>query len=134
MADITPEYGRATRIVVSGYDRSRVHSSNLVRGEKRPMVISIKGAVPKGRTIASARWQCDDSTVLVMSNPRLSDDKRETAIDLLASWLGCGTLKCTITMNTGDVFAQLAVVSVTDGYWFVDGQSQTGPTDLTVTA
>lgn len=134
MAEIAADYGRATRVVVSGYDRSLIHNSTLVRGEKRPLVVSFKGAMPKGRTIASARWQCQDNTVLVMSNPRLSDDKRETAIDLLASWIGCGTVKCTATMDNGEVYSQLAVVRVMDGYWFVDGQSQTGPTDLTVTA
>lgn len=134
MADLSSDLGRATRIVVSGYARMKVHDARIIRGEKRALVVSLKGAIPAARTIASARWQCDDGTTVVMSNPRLSDDLKETAIDLLASWPGCGNLKCTMTLDNGEAMAQLAVVMVSDAYYFTDGSSQTGPTDLTVTA
>jgi hypothetical protein len=134
MADLSTDYGRTTRIVVSGYDRMRVHNASLVRGEQRVLVVSIKGATPKDRKIVTARWQCDYSSVLVMSNAKISDDGRETAIDLLAAWLGSGILKVTMTLDNGEVFVQLASVAVADGYWFTDGASVSGPNDLTATA
>lgn len=134
MADLSSDLGRSTRIVVSGYARTRIHDTRLVRGEKRALVITLKGAIPSARTIASARWQCDDGTTVVMSNPRLSDDQKETAIDLLAAWPGCAALKCTMTLDNGEVMAQLAAASVTDAYYFNEGSSPAGPTDLTVTA
>lgn len=134
MADLTDEIGRSTRIVVSGYDRSRIHASRLVRGEKRTLVLILAGAIPKTRTIVKARFQCDISTVIVMSNPHISADQRQAGVDILASWVGSASMKCTLTFDNGDQMAQLAVLDVTDGWWFVDGQSQQGPTDLTVTA
>lgn len=134
MADIASDYGRTTRIVVSGYDRMRTHQGNLVRGEQRVLVVDLAGAVPTARKIVAAKWQCDDGTVATMSNARISDSQRQTAIDLRASWIGCATIKCTATLDNGEAMAQLAVILVADGYYFTDGQSQNGPTELNVTA
>lgn len=133
MADIASDYGRTTRIVASGYDRLRVHQGRLVRGEQRVLVVDLAGAMPPARKIVTARWQCDNGTVLGMANPRIADNQRSTAIDLRATWMGCSTIKCTATLDNGEVFAQLAVFTVSDGGWFSDGQSQTGPTDISVT-
>lgn len=134
MADLSTEYGRATRIVVSGYDRSRVHASVLSRGEKRVLVVSIKGATPVARTIASARFQCTTGANLVMSNARLSNDKREAGIDLQAGCAGRAGLRCTLTLDDGDVMVQLAAITVQDMCGFTPSPMPNGPTDLTVTA
>lgn len=133
MAEIASDYGRTTRIVASGYDRLRVHQGRLVRGEQRVLVLDLAGALPPARKIVTARWQCDNGTVLGMSNPRISDNQQQTSIDLRAAWMGCSTIKCTATLDNGEAFAQLAVFDVADGWWFTDGQSQQGPTDLSVT-
>jgi hypothetical protein len=134
VADLSTDYGRSTRIVVSGYDRARVHSCNLVRGERRVLVVSIKGATVAARKIVTARWQCDDGTTVVMSSPQISADGRETAINVLASWTGSCTLKCTMTLDNGEALVQLAVARVGDGYLFTEGTSPTGPTDISVSA
>lgn len=133
MAEIATDYGRVTRIVASGYDRSRVHQGTFVRGEQRILVLSLAGAVPPARKIVAARWQLDFSTVIAMSNARISDDQRQTAIDVRGTWPGYATLKCTATLDNGEAFAQLAVLRVIDNYWFTDGQVQAGPTELNVT-
>lgn len=134
MAEIATDYGRVTRIVASGYDRARIHQAYLVRGEQRVLVLALAGALPPARKIVSARWQCDDSTAVIMSDARISDDQRSTAVNIQAAWMGCATMKCVATLDNGEAFAQLAVLSVRDGFWFTDGQSYSGPAELTATA
>lgn len=134
MAEIATDYGRTTRVVVSGYDRMRIHQSNLVRGEQRVLLVDLAGAVPPARKIVAAKWQCDDGVVVVMSNARISDSQRQTAIDLRASWIGCTTIKCTATLDNGEAMAQLMVIRVADNCYFSDGQSFNGPSELNATA
>lgn len=128
------ELGRATRCYVSGFQRNRVHECRIVRGELRCLIADFNGALPKGQLIASATWRCWNGSVAVMSNARIKDDQRETAIDLMAALPGGGMVKCEVTNDHGEVYNQLFRIIVGDGYWFNSEQNPgQGPLILTAT-
>lgn len=129
------EYGRATRAFVSGYQRDRVHQSRLVRGEKRCLVANFNGAIPPGRTIASAIWRCDQPYAVAMAAGRIFENDRSTAVDITAQYGNRARIKCQVTLDNGEVYNQLFMVRVFTSPWF-QGETQpaAGPYDLTVTA
>ena len=127
------ELGRATRCYVSGFQRDRIHEASLVRGESRCLIADFNGALPKGQLIVKATWRCWNGIVGVMSNARIKDDQRETAIDLLAALPGGGMVKCEVTNDHGDACTQLFRILVRGGYWFEGEQGPAqGPSTLTV--
>lgn len=127
------ELGRATRCYVSGFQRNRVHECRIVRGELRCLIADFNGALPKGQLIVSATWRCWNGSVAVMSNARIKDDQRETAIDLLAALPGGGMIKVEVMNDHGEVYTQLFRVNVTGGFWFEGEPSiAQGPSTLTV--
>lgn len=129
------ELGRSTRCYVSGYQRSRVHQSTMVRGESRCLVADFNGAWPTGQLLVSATWRCWNGYIGVMSNARIATDQRSTAVDLLAAWAGCGILKCEATTGNGETFVQMFRLRVRNGYWFQGDPGYTQGTNvLTVTA
>lgn len=129
------EIGRVTRAFVSAHQRDRVHSSNLIRGEKRCLVANFNGAIPSGRTIASATWRTNENYVVAMANPRIFENDRSTAIDITAIYGYCGAVKCVAVLDNGETYVQLFAVSVRDAPWFADENlPAAGPTVLTVVA
>lgn len=134
MPSLSSDFGRVTRVIASAYDRTRVHQASLVRGEKRTLVVTLNGAMPKGRLITSATWRCDYCGTVIMSNPQISDDQRETSVDILANWAGSAAMRCEATLSNGETFIQLINVFVSDFPIFNDGASMSGPAILTVTA
>lgn len=130
MSDI----GRTTACNVSGYDRARVHQSRLVQGEKRALVANFNGAMQAGRTIVSARWRCESTPFLVMENATITTDKRSTAVDITAAWLGCAMVLCEATLDNGEVYTQMFSVEVSGNPWFVPATTSPGPTELVATA
>lgn len=129
MADL----GRSTTCHVSGYNRGRLHQSRLITGEKRQLVADFNGAMPVGRTIASARWRCDIAYVLEMSNATIATDKRSTQVDILAQWLGSTMLICEATLDNGEIYTQMFVVDVSGNPYFLPSSTTPGPLELTAT-
>ena len=124
------ELGRVTRCYVSGYQRTRIHESRLVRGEKRCLVANFNGAFDLARTITSVIWRCEQPYAAVMSNARVFP--REVAVDVTAQLPGCSLIKCLATLDNGEVYTQLFRVLVMDAAWFdIDPGATAGPLSLT---
>lgn len=129
------ELGRTTRAYVSGYNRTRVHEVRVVRGEKRCLVANFNGAIPKGRTIASAVWRTTQNWAAIMSNGRIFENDRSTAVDLSAGWGGPAWVKCEATLDNGEVYTQVFRVLVQTPPWFAgEPNPVSGPTEVAVTA
>jgi hypothetical protein len=127
---ICTELGRVTRCYVSGYQRTRIHESRLVRGEKRCLVANFNGAFDTSRTITSVTWRCEQPYAAVMSNARVF--AREVAVDITAQLPGCSLIKCEATLDNGEVYTQLFRVLVMDAAWFdIDPGATAGPTSIT---
>lgn len=129
------ELGRATRAFVSGYDRTRTHEARLVRGEKRCLVANFNGAIPKGRTIAQAVWRTTQNWAAILSNGRIFENDRSTAVDMLAGWGGPAWVKVEATLDNGEVYTQVFRICVQNGPWFSgEANPQSGPQELIVIA
>ena len=129
MAD---ELGRTTRVFVSGYTRTRVHHSRVVRGERRCLVADFNGAIPKSRRIVSATWRTNQPHAAILSAPRIKG--REVMVDLLAGQ-GTAHVKCDVTLDNGEVYNQLFWIRAFTGPWFRGESPATeGPQELTATA
>lgn len=130
---VCDELGRATRCYVSAYQRDRVHSSSLNRGEVRCLVADFNGALPKGRTIASVIWRCAQGFPVVMSDAAIAG--RATSIQIKAQFSGVGSFKCEATMDNGEVYTQPFRICVGSRWWgWFDAEPNPsqGPTVLTV--
>jgi len=124
--------GRETRAYVSAFDRSRVHQSRLYRFEKRRLVANF-GALLGERQIRCATWSIDRPEIGVMSDPQISDDARETSVMFAAQLGGWATVRCQITLDSGEQYAQVFRVNVRHASWFVDdAQISNGPFSLRV--
>ena len=129
------EYGRTTRAYVSGYDRTRVHESRLVRGEKRCLVADFNGAIGQGRTIASARVRTDQNWAAVLSNGRIEPSNRAVAVDLQAGWGSPAWIKVEATLDNGEVYTQMFRIMLYDRPWFLsEPVPAQGPNEIVVSA
>jgi hypothetical protein len=125
------EIGQATRAYVSAHDRTRIHGSRLIRGEKRCLVADYNGAISAGRIIASIVWRCFDGYAAAMSNARILDGSRQAAVDVSANWPGCEWLQCEATLDNGEVYVQRFRVDVRDFPCFDTPPVVSGPLVLT---
>jgi len=124
--------GRETRAYVSAFDRSRVHQSRLYRFEKRRLVANF-GALLGERQIRCATWSIDRPEIGVMSDPQISDDARETSVMFAAQLGGWATVRCQITLDSGEQYAQVFRINVRQASWFVDDAPlSNGPFSLRV--
>lgn len=129
MAD---DLGRTTRVFVSGYTRTRVHHSRVVRGERRCLVADFNGAIPKSRRIVSVTWRTNQPYAAILSAPRIKG--REVMVDLLAGQ-GTAHVKCDVTLDNGEVYNQLFWIRAFTGPWYRGESAATeGPQELTATA
>jgi len=124
--------GRETRAYVSAFDRSRVHQSRLYRFEKRRLVANF-GALLGDRQIRCATWSIDRPEIGVMSDPQISDDARETSVMFAAQLGGWATVRCQITLDSGEQYTQVFRINVRQASWFVDDAPlSNGPFSLRV--
>lgn len=117
--------GRATKSYVSAYNRARVHVSNLYGYESRALTANFNGAMPKDRTIASAQWQTWNNYTIVMSDPDI--DGREVSVRVKAQVPGPGVIKCTITLDNGDIMVQQFRINVLCAPMYSPMNWQSGP-------
>lgn len=130
------DLGRATTAYVSGYQIDRVHHARMVRGAIRSLVANFNGAIPAGSLIVSAAWRCLEPQSIAMSDAVISEDRRSTSVKVAAQ-IGCGTtVKCQVTLDTGEAYNQVYWLRVLTAPWFMGEASPpaTGPYELTVTA
>ncbi len=126
---------RVTTAYVSGYDRTRVHQSCVVRGEKRTLLANFNGAMPADAVIASATWRTNQNSAAILSDGELSANERSTSVQLLAGWGGAAWVKVDATLDTGEVLTQVFVIRVQSAPWFTgETNPQQGPTEIVVTA
>lgn len=127
------DLGRTTTAYVSGYDLTRVHETNLVRGAQRRLVANFNGAIPAGSTIESATWRTNQNWAAILSNGAV--DGRTTTVDLKAGWGGFSWVKVDVTLDTGEVYNQVFRIRVQTPPWFLgESYPASGPTEIVVTA
>lgn len=124
---------RATKAYVSAYDRSRVHQSSLYRFEQRRLVANFGALLGNDRLIRCATWSIDRPEIGVMSDPQISDDARETSVMFATQLSGWATVRCQITLDSGEQYPQVFRVNVRQASWFVDDAPlSNGPFSLRV--
>jgi len=130
-----PELGRSTTAYVSGYERAAVHDSRLRTQESRQLTANFNGALLPGALITQADWQIAVPYWVVMASPAISSDRRSTSIHITAGWPGEAWIRCQVTADNGDRFAQHFRIAVYGpGPIFGDLSPEGGPAQLTVTA
>lgn len=130
-----PDLGRSTTAYVSGYQLDRVHQARMVRGAARQLVANFNGAIPADSLIVSAIWRVLIPQSIFMSDAAISDDQRSSSVHIVAQ-IGCGTtVKCQVTLDTGEVYNQVFGLRVWQSPFFMGEQTSPpiGPYELTVT-
>lgn len=110
--DFEATYGQNSRAYVSGYQRNRIHYSQLFSYETGPLVADFNGAMKPGRVITSALWQTWNGSNVIMSEPAASEDFRKVGIKITAQIGGFAIIKCSATLDNGQVLVQQFQVNV----------------------
>lgn len=123
------ELGRATRNYVSAYQRDRVFRGSIYAAEKRCLVTNFNGALPRGRTIVSARWQTWDTVNCYMASPAING--REVQVMVTAQYGGNCRIRVDVTLDNGEVYTAWHVIRVLPAPYFNNPGWVTGPSSLT---
>ena len=125
------ELGRVTRAYVSGYQRDRVHRSDLVRGEARCLCAEFRGAINPARSVVSVQWMCQQPYAIFMSNARISGT--ECAVTISAQAASWCYMKCIATLDNGEQYTQLFYLTIRSAPYFFGEifPTMSGPTILT---
>lgn len=126
------DMGRATRNIVSGYQRDRIFRASLFANESRQLVTDFGGVIPKERTITKAVWQTLDITYVAMSAPAI--DGRSVQVRVKAQWSGRSRIRVDVTLDNGDVYSAWQIVRVMAAPYFNNPGWSNGPQRLEVTA
>lgn len=127
---VCDELGRVTRAYVSGFQRDRIHRSDLIRGEQRCLAAEFRGAISASRKIVSCQWMCQQPYAVFMTAPRISGT--ECAVTINAQAASWSWLKCVATLDNGEQYTQLFFVTIKSSPYFVGEifPTQSGPTIL----
>jgi len=126
------DMGRATRNIVSGYQRDRIFRASLFANESRQLVTDFGGVIPKERTITKAVWQTLDITYVAMSAPAI--DGRSVQVRVKAQWSGRSRILVDVTLDNGDVYSAWQIVRVMAAPYFNNSGWSNGPQRLEVSA
>lgn len=124
--------GRATRNIVSGYNRDRVFQASLYAAERRPLVTDLNGAVPKGVYINRAVWKTIDNYQAAMSAPAVIENGRAAQVTLQAQWPGTCCIRMDATLSDGSVMSCWHVIRILPALYMPSDSYQNGPTTLAV--
>lgn len=124
------DMGRATRNIVSAYQRDRVFRSSLFANESRQMVTDFNGVIPPGRSIAKAVWQTLDITFVAMSEPAITGTSVQVRVK--AQWSGRSRFRVDVTLDNGDVYSAWQIVRVMGAPYFNNPGWSNGPQRLEV--
>ena len=124
------ELGRATRNIVSGYQRDRVFRSSLFANEVRCLVSDFNGAIPKGRAIVKAIWQTPDVMQAAMSEPAING--RQVQITVRAQYTGRSRIRVDVVLDNGEIYSAWQEVRVMPAPYFNNPGWSNGPQRLEV--
>lgn len=125
------DMGRATRNIVSGYQRDRIFRASLFANESRQLVTDFSGVIPKGRTIAEAMWQSWETLTVAMSLPVVGE--RSVEIRIEAQYSGRARIRVDVTLDNGDVYSAWHIVRVMPAPYFDNPGWVTGPRKVVAT-
>lgn len=127
------EIGQVSRAYASAHERTRVHVVRMGRSEKRALIANFNGAIPVGATIASATWRASGGAMTSMASASVTG--RQTQVTITAGGSGRSTIRCDVTLSTGEVYTQAFRIEVRGEPWF-SGETVpvNGPTMITVVA
>ncbi len=126
MADM----GRATRNIVSGYNRDQVFQARLYAPERRALVTEFNGALPKGVIIVRAVWDTLDTFTASMSDPAIAESGRSCQVMLTAQVDGFCCIRLTVDLSNGEQFAAHHVVQILPARYMSTDIWANGPTQL----
>ncbi|WP_312707287.1 hypothetical protein [Stenotrophomonas sp.] len=125
------DMGRATRNIVSGYQRDRIFRASLMASESRQLVTDFNGVIPKGRTIARATWQSWETITAAMSEPAI--DGTSVEVRITAQYSGRARIRVDVELDNGDVYSAWHIVRVMPAPYFENQGWVTGPRKLVAT-
>jgi len=126
------ELGRATRNIVSGYQRDRVFRTSVYANERRCLVTDFNGAIPPGRSIVKAVWQTPDTMKVRMGTPAIAGRQVQVSID--AQYTGQSRIRVDVTLDNGEIYSAWHVVRVMAAPYFNNPGWTNGPDRLEVSA
>lgn len=97
---------------VSAYKPDRLSRVRMMVGAKQCLVVDFNGALSKDRTIQSVEWKADTGFYFKTSNPRIESNGRRAAIDIEATDYGWGYLRCTATLDNGEIAVNTTHIDV----------------------
>lgn len=98
---------------VSAFARNRIAERRMMIGDSYCLVIDFNGAMDPVRTIASFALEQAADAVLTASN-RIQSTSRSVSFDVAAVNVGTDLVRCTATMDNGDVWVQTVHFTVTE--------------------
>lgn len=125
------DMGRATRNIVSGYQRDRIFRASLMASESRQLVTDFNGVIPMGRTISRATWQSWETITIAMEQPAIVGTSVEVRIN--AQYSGRARIRVDVELDNGDVYSAWHIVRVMPAPYFENPGWVTGPRKLVVT-
>ncbi len=134
----TPErcmdLGRATRNIVSGYNRDRVFQSRLYAPERRALVTDFNGALPVCAKIVKATWDTWDNYPAVMASPSIAPNGRACQVMLTAQVDGVCCIRLSVELDNGERFIAHHVIQILPARYMQPDNWINGPTQLVATA
>lgn len=120
------------RVAVSAYQRTRMVSVRMNRGERRRLTVDFNGAIDPARSLVSATFRTNQPHAAYMADAEIAE--RSTSVELHGQASSVASMRCDATLDDGSVVQQFVVLRVADGPWFEGETSQpSGPRTLTVT-
>lgn len=130
MADM----GRATKNIVSAYNRDRVFEGRIYAPERRLLVTDFNGALPKGVTITRATWKTLDTTVAAMSAPSILSGNRSAQVMIQAQYDGFCCIRLDAQLSNGEQFTAHHVIRVLPARYLSGDSWVNGPSEISVEA
>jgi hypothetical protein len=122
---------RATKNIVSAYQRDRVFASSLYANESRELVTEFSGVLEPGDTpIVRATWDTYDTVFAAMSAPEI--DGTAVKVRIKAQYAGRTRIRVDVTTPSGDVYSAWHSIRVQGAPYFTNNGWVTGPQHLEV--
>lgn len=122
------DMGRATRNIVSGYQRDRIFRASLFANESRQLVTDFSGVIPKGRSIVHAIWQSWETITAAMSEQAIVGLTVQVRVS--AQYSGRSRIRVDVELDNGDVYSAWHIVRVMGAPYFDNPGWVTGPRRL----
>lgn len=128
------DMGRATRNIVSGYNRDQVFQGRLYAPERRALVTEFNGALPQGVTITRATWKTLDTAVAAMSAPQVLPGLRSAQVMVQAQYDGFCCIRLDALLSNGEQFVAHHVLQILPARYLSNDTWFNGPSQLVADA